>query len=94
MPFSFNPFTGNLDYTDPNIVTGVAANLAHLSGNVANLAQNTANLEADQLILTANLGSLQAQYNTILIDPIITNLESNTINNRANTTILFSSIGV
>ena len=92
MPFSFNPFTGQLDYTDPNIVSGVAASLAYLSGNVAELAQNTANLEADQLVLTTNLTSLQAQYNTILIDPIITDLQSNTINNRANTTILFSSI--
>ena len=54
MPFSFNPFTGQLDYTDPNIVSGVAASLAYLSGNVAELAQNTANLEADQLVLTSN----------------------------------------
>ena len=34
MPFSFNPFSGQLDYTDPNIITGVAASLAHLSGDV------------------------------------------------------------
>lgn len=92
MPFSFNPFTGQLDYTDPNIVSGVAASLAYLSDDVDDLAANTANLESDQQVLTANLGNLQAQYNSILIDPIIKNLQSNTANNLANTTILFSSI--
>ena len=93
MPFSFNPFTGQLDYTDPNIVSGVAQSLQYLSSDVQDLEANTQQLEADQQLLTTNLGSLQAQYNTILIDPIITNLRSNTINNQANSVSLFASIG-
>ena len=86
MPFSFNPFTGNLDYTDPNIVTGVAASLAHLSGNVQSLAQNTANLEADQVVLTENLVDLKNEYDALLLSPLMTGLVSNTANNKANTT--------
>ncbi len=92
MPFSFNPFTGQLDYTDPNIVSGVAASLAYLQGNVVQLASNTANLEADQAILSANLVSLKSEYDALLISPLMTGLVSNTANNKANTTILFSSI--
>ena len=83
MPFSFNPFTGQLDYTDPNIVSGVAQSLQYLSSDVQTLEANTQQLEADQNILSANLVSLKAQHDALLLDPIITNLRSNTINNQA-----------
>ena len=92
MPFSFNPFSGQLDYTDPNIITGVAASLAHLSGDVTLLTQNTIALEADQLVLAANLVDLKNEYTALLVSPLMTGLVSNTANNKANTTILFSSI--
>ena len=57
MPFSFNPFSGQLDYTDPNIVSGVAANLNYLS--VTTELEQTSNLEADQVILSSNLANLK-----------------------------------